>query len=223
MAPRTLDCRQFALQADDWLDGRLDAAQRAGMQLHAAGCAGCGRAYRRAADLHAALRGFDVPGMRPGFAEHALARATAATGRDERAFGRLRLGVALAAGLALVIGVGAAWRAAPPTIVLTEKQPESVRLVFRAAEPIDGATLSLRLPENVEIVGYGAQRELTWQTDLREGANLLRLPLVARGPVSGEFVARLSSGARSRTFRLRVRVRGAGPAARSPSGSAHWV
>jgi hypothetical protein len=61
----------------------------------------------------------------------------------------------------------------------------------------------------VEIVGYGDRRELTWTTDLREGGNLLRLPLVVRGATGGELVARVSSGTSSRTFRLKIEVRSA--------------
>jgi len=68
----------------------------------------------------------------------------------------------------------------------------------------------LVLPDNVEVVGYGSQRELVWQTDLREGQNLLQLPLIARGPVKDEILARLSHGASTKTFRLKVESGGAG-------------
>ena len=204
-----MDCRLFAQQVDDWLDGRLNAADGQSMQLHLQGCARCRRGYHDAEQLRAELRVLPAPALRPGFAERALATAAAAPRGGRQAM----LGMALAASVVLGLGVAAILFAVRPepvhTVVLTVQQPESVRLMFDAAKPLAGATLSLTLPENVEIVGYGDRRELTWKTDLREGANLLQLPLIVNGPAGGELVAHLSLGSSSKTFRLKIEVRGA--------------
>jgi hypothetical protein len=203
-----MDCRSFALQVDDWLDGRLDVAHGRSMQTHVDSCPGCRRGYGDAGALRTALRTLTAPALRPGFAEQALARAAAAPRGRESV-----MGMALAASVLLGLGAAAILFAVRPepvqTLVLTAQQPESVRLMFNAAKALPDATLSLTLPENVEIVGYGDRRELTWTTDLREGGNLLRLPLVVRGATGGELVARVSSGASSRTFRLKIEVRSA--------------
>jgi len=212
-----MDCRNFALQVDDWLDGRLPDAQRQSMQLHVKNCHGCSRGYADARELRAQMRALAAPALRAEFAERALAHAAAASPGGRQAV----LGMALAASVALGLGVAAILFALRPepvhTVILTVQQPESVRLVFNADKPLPGATLSLSLPENVEIVGYGERRELTWQTDLGAGGNLLRLPLVAHGPAGGELVARVSLGASSRTFRLKIEVRGADGASALPA------
>jgi hypothetical protein len=204
-----MDCRSFALQVDDWLDGRLDVAHGRSMQTHVDSCSACRRGYGDAGALRTALRMLTAPAVRPGFAEQALARVAAASPRGRQAV----LGMALAASFVLGLGVAVILFAMRPepvhTVVLTAQQPESVRLMFNAAKALPDATLSLTLPENVEIVGYGDRRELTWTTDLREGGNLLRLPLVVRGATGGELVARVSSGTSSRTFRLKIEVRSA--------------
>jgi len=70
--------------------------------------------------------------------------------------------------------------------------------------------VSLALPENVELVGYGDRRELSWQTDLREGGNLLQLPLIARGATKGELVAHLSHGGSGKAFRLKIEIENPG-------------
>lgn len=212
-----MDCREFALRLDDWLDGRLTAAERQTVQWHAAGCPSCGRRYRDAEALKSALRMLPAPELRAGFIERALARAAVAP----RARGlRWVPGLALAASVSLFAVLGAilyAMRPDPiPTVVLTARQPGSVQLVFNAAKPLPGATLSIALPEQVEIVGYGMRRDLTWKTDLREGGNLLQLPLVVHGATGGELVARVSRGASSRTFRLKIKVRGADEAGGMP-------
>jgi len=83
-------------------------------------------------------------------------------------------------------------------------------MVFNSSKPLRAATLSLALPDNVEVVGYGSRRELSWQTDLREGQNLLQLPLIAHGTVKDELLARLSHGAGTKTFRLKIETSNAG-------------
>jgi hypothetical protein len=204
-----MDCRSFALQVDDWLDGRLDVAHGRSMQTHVDGCFACRRGYGDAGALRSALRTLSAPAVRLGFAEQALARAATAPPKGRHAV----LGMALAASVVLGLGVAAilfALRAEPmQTLVLTSRQPQNVRLMFNADKALPDATLSLTLPGTVEIVGYGDRRELTWTTDLREGGNLLRLPLVAQGPAGGELVARLTHGSGGKTFRLKIKVRGA--------------
>jgi hypothetical protein len=204
-----MDCRSFALQVDDWLDARLDAAHGRSMQTHVDGCPGCRHGYGDAGALRTALRTLSAPAVRLGFAEQALARAAAAPPKDRQAV----LGMALAASVVLGLGVAAILFALRPepmqTLVLTARQPENVRLMFNADKALPDATLSLTLPGTVEIVGYGERRELTWTTDLREGGNLLRLPLVAQGPAGGELVARLTHGSSGKTFRLKIKVKGA--------------
>jgi hypothetical protein len=215
-----MHCREVALQLDDWLDGRLSAAAQLSFQLHADACPTCRRACRRAEELHAQLRRLPAPALRADFAEQALARAVAEPAGAARPARRGTLGVALAALVVLGLGAGLAWfafRAEPAhTVILAARQPESVRLVFNSARPLQGVTLTLTLPGNVEIVGYGGRRELSWKTDLHEGANLLRLPLVVNGPAGGELVARVSSGTSSKTFRLNIKVRGGDAAGAFP-------
>jgi hypothetical protein len=117
--------------------------------------------------------------------------------------------MALAASLVLGVAAGVflSLREAPvQTVALAVEQPENVRMIFNSAKALQAATLSLTLPENIEIVGYGSRRELSWQTDLREGQNLLQLPLIAHGAVRDDLLARLSHGASTKTFRVKFEI-----------------
>lgn len=202
-----MNCSNVASRLDDYLDGRLDVRDEESMQRHLEACPGCRRALERTLALAVALRSLPAPAPRPGFLEEALSRAAA------RRASRWPLpALALAATLVLGLALGAllASRADDQAVHLALEQPQTVRLVFHSAQPLAGATLSLSVPPNVEIVGYGGRRELTWRTELRQGANYLRLPLVARGRASGELMATLSHGEATRIFRLKIEVKPAG-------------
>jgi hypothetical protein len=176
--------------------------------------------------LQGALRTLPAPTLHPDFVDQALSRATHAAVGSARRTRRAVLGMALAASVVLgvALGVFLATQPAPvQKVALTLEQPEMVRVMFNSAKPLQAATLSLALPENVELVGYGERRELTWQTDLREGGNLLQLPLIARGTVKDELVARLSHGGSSKTFRLKIEIKNAVKSGMSLVGFAELV
>ena len=61
-----------------------------------------------------------------------------------------------------------------------------MNLVFSSAEALDSATLTVTLPAGVELEGFPGQSEITWETSLAEGRNLLPLRLIAVAPAGGE-------------------------------------
>ena len=205
-----MECHDFAQQLDDLLDGGLDAARQKSIQEHLGRCPDCRRRHEHAVEVRQAVRELSPPAMHPGFIDQALARATRIG--EARPGWRPKLGMALAASLVLGAALGVFFATQPTvqTVALTIDRPETVRLMFNSAKPLKAATLSLALPENVELVGYGMRRELSWQTDLREGGNLMQLPLVVRGATRDDLVASLSHDGSSKTFRLKIEVDNAG-------------
>ena len=85
-------------------------------------------------------------------------------------------------------------------------EPRTVNLVFAATEAMHGATLTVSLPAGVELAGFPGQTEISWETSLAEGRNLLPLKLIALTPAGGELLATLEHENRNREFRLRVEI-----------------
>ncbi|MGI9238870.1 MAG: hypothetical protein ACR2QZ_15830 [Woeseiaceae bacterium] len=165
--------------------------------------------------LQALLKDYPAPEPAAGFYEQALARATHEGSRRQRnRWIMTGFGSAVAAGIALWF-VGGFFFATPeatlpdptiPGITMTLEEPRTVNLVFASETSMDAAMLTVTLPEGVELDGFPGQREITWQTSLNEGKNLLPLRLIAVSPIGGEVLARLEHDDRDRTFRLRIDV-----------------
>ena len=202
-----MECRDITLQLDDLLDGRLDALQRKSVQEHLGRCPDCLSLHEHAVAVRAALRELSPPAPPPHFVDQVLSRATRTVGSANPRW-RPVLGMALAASLVLGVALGVFFATQPSVhaVSLTLDRPETVRLMFTSAKPLKAATLSLALPENVELVGYGGRRELSWETDLHKGGNLMQLPLILRGATKDDLVANLSHGGSSKTFRLKIEV-----------------
>jgi hypothetical protein len=161
------------------------------------------------------LKDFPAPEADAGFYDRALVRAVHKGSRRQRNRWMLAgFGSAIAAGLAIWVITSMLMTTpqlpdaepAIPGVTIAMEQEHTVRLVFASAEALDSATLTVSLPEGIELAGFPGQREITWETSLKEGKNLLPLTLVALTPAGGELLARLEHKDRNRTFRLRVDV-----------------
>jgi hypothetical protein len=166
-------------------------------------------------ELLGLLKDYPMPEATAGFYEQALVRATHEGSRRQRNRWLITgFGSAVAAGIVLWL-IGGLFLTAPslpepdasiPGIAMTLEEPRTINLVFASAAALDSATLTVTLPEGIELAGFPGQREIAWQTSLVEGKNLLPLELVALTPAGGEVLARLEHENRNRTFRLRVDV-----------------
>ena len=161
------------------------------------------------------LKNYPMPGASAGFYEQALIRATHEGSRRQRNRWLVTgFGSAIAAGIVLWLVSGLFLTASNlpeqgasiPGIAMTLEEPRTINLVFASANALDSATLTVTLPEGIELAGFPGQREIAWQTSLVAGKNLLPLKLVALTPAGGEVLARLEHDNRNRTFRLRVDV-----------------
>ena len=86
------------------------------------------------------------------------------------------------------------------SIALNKKQ--DIKLAFYSGESLKGAKITIRLPDNVALVGYPGRRQLSWTTNLKKGDNLLRLPVVATQIARGELVADIEYGDQLKTLTL---------------------
>ena len=161
------------------------------------------------------LRDYPMREASAGFYDQALVRAThEGTRRQRNRWLMTGFGSAIAAGVVLWF-IGGFFMSTPaptlpeagiPGITMTLEEPRTVNLVFASKTALEAAMLTVTLPEGIELAGFPGQREITWETSLVEGRNLLPLELVALTPAGGEVFARLEHDNRGRTFRLRVDI-----------------
>jgi len=161
------------------------------------------------------LKDYPMPAADAGLYDQALVRATHEGSRRQRNKWMLTgFGAAVAATIAAWMIGGMLLNdpqlpgadPAIPGVTIALAEPRTVNLVFASESALDSATLTVSLPEGVELDGFPGQREITWETSLSEGKNLLPLTLVALTPTGGVLLARLEHDDRDRTFRLRVDV-----------------
>ena len=166
-------------------------------------------------EIQALLKDYPMPQADAGFFDQALTRATHQGSRRQRnRWLATGFGGAIAAGLAVWVIGGMLMTTAEipdpgvtiPGITMALEEPRTVNLVFSSTEALREATLTVSLPDGVELAGFPGQREISWQTSLNEGRNLLPLKLIALTPAGGQLLARLEHEDRDRVFRLQLDV-----------------
>lgn len=169
----------------------------------------------RERQLKALLEDYPMPAADQAFFDRAIIRATHVGSRRQRnRWVVTGFTSAIAAGIVALLVSGVLFNAAEtpridssiPGVTVALAEPRTVNLVFASTEALDGATMTVMLPDGIELEGFPGRREVSWQTSLAAGKNLLPLKLVAVTPAGGEIVARLQHDNRDRSFRLRVDV-----------------
>jgi hypothetical protein len=226
---KSATCHQAREQFDELLDGGLSPEAKDRLQAHLAGCPACAEQLAAVETLRMALRRLPVPPLRPGFMAEALAavraRATAsavgeALQQRPRKSWRPRwrrvelwlgatVGAAAAAVLMVVLlgGPQPEFESRPPAdfrVALYE--PREIGLAIDAESAMPGATLTINLSGGIELLGFADRRELSWETDLDQGTNLLSLPIIAHSLEDGHLTALVEHGSKTRRIELRVQV-----------------
>ncbi len=155
--------------------------------------------------LDSLLKDYPMPNADAAFYDQALARATQRGLKRRRRRGILGgVGAAVAAGLSAWV-VFAFLMTAPtpiPGITVAIAEPQTVNLMFSSEQALDNATVTIILPEGIELDRFPGQREISWETSLVAGKNLLPLTILASA--DGEIEAQLKHNDRVRSFRLHI-------------------
>jgi anti-sigma factor RsiW len=211
-----MNCKLIAEQLDDYLTGDLHDATLRQFDQHLNGCADCQLLVGNQRDMQRRLAEYGRSSISmpdPAFYDRAIAKAAQAGARNQRQrWVMTGFGGALAAMLMIWVVSGVFFTAtdiddtAVPAVTMALETPQTFNLVFSSATQLSNASMTVSLPEGIEIAGFAGQREITWQTSLREGKNVLPLTLIATTPVGGELLATLRHEGDDKTFRLQVSV-----------------
>lgn len=211
-----MTCSKLTASLDDYVDGLLEQAETAMLAAHIESCAECRRLLERESSFRESLQDygeFSMPHADAAFFDQALINAAQqGTRRQRNRWVMTGVSGTIAAGLVLWMLGGIFFDATPlteqdiPAIAMTLEEPRTVNLVFSSATALADATMTVVLPQGIEIQGFTGQREITWMTSLTEGKNVLPLTLIATSPHGGELLATLRHQGDDKSFRVRVTV-----------------
>jgi len=191
-----------------------DELENRKLTTHVENCASCRDALRGANAMRVVK---NRPAQQPpdGLFTRVMAEATKpvprAPGRSQFWAGTA-VGGFLAAGIAIAI-VSFGFFDTPtdsvvatPIVTMALGGQQEISIAIDAERDLLNTTVNVLLSGGIEIVGLGAQRELSWNTDLQKGVNKLTLPLTAVDLAKGYLIVRLEHEGTQRVFRVDLNI-----------------
>ena len=205
-----MSCETTTKYLNEFMDGNLDAYKVQVIQSHTMVCETCRSLVEREHALLAALRDLPVPELRLDFVRSALVKARNGQARRPRRglaiSGMLAAGFVLFVVANLLITTPVNNPVAAARITLEKDQIHEIKLVFNSKRDVDGATFTVRLPGNVALSGFPNQQYISWKGRLKQGKNLLVLPVMATGPVEGDLITSIENAESKKAFHLGIQM-----------------
>lgn len=206
-----MNCNQFNKMMDDYIDGALSTIQLGHMQPHLNHCEKCRHLFTQAQSLTMALKNITVPPAKAGYEQRML------TFLENKPAQKTHFQNWLVAGFGSAIAATfTLWLTFSPqstlstnaenvaSINLFVKKEKTVDLIFNLPNELAEATLTIELPDKVEVSGYPGKRQLSWNTSFKKGANRLALPIIASEANKGFLIARLKTKGTTKIFRVKI-------------------
>lgn len=209
-----MKCTEFKHRIDDYLDGQLSELEQSAYERHVSACSACGQLVRDTRLISDVLSDLPVPEPSADFEQRVFdeVRRRNELNEERRFHFPFAAGFATAAVASLVIWFTSTLLVTQPVveepqiISVAMNQTQTVRLMFNAQRDFNEVSLSIGLPENMELDGYPGHRELNWKTSLQRGENVLALPILAIEQGQGVLVARLNYGDKEQTISLLLKT-----------------
>lgn len=210
-----MKCVDINRHIEDYLDKQLSSDNTVAFEQHISSCTECAEKVKSAESLLSGLRNLSVPEPTANFEQRVFAEVR----RQHRAHHQQHHGFRFATGFATAaVASLAIWFVSsvyipgplveePQMVSVAMNESQTVRLMFDSHADIEKVTLSIGLPDNMQLAGYPGRSELTWQTDLQKGQNILALPIEAIGYGQGELLAKLSYGDKVKIFRVVLKTK----------------
>ena len=195
-----MKCAEINIHIDGFLDKQLNSEGLLAFDEHVTHCTECANKLKTAKSLASGLRNQPLPPHTAKFKQRAFAevRRQYKSDRQRNHAYSFATGFATAAVASLAIWFSYSLYVPdgdidqPQMIAVAMNQAQTVSLIFDSHTDIQQANLSINLPDNMALDGYPGRRELSWQTSLKKGQNILALPIMAIGYGQGELLAQLS-------------------------------
>jgi len=209
-----MKCDELQQRLDDYLDGALDTILVLMLEQHITTCKSCNTKVQQAKSLQAELKQFTSESSPSDeFISSAFKKVRAQF--PERQVKNRWPDIGLKTGFVTALAAGFSFWVILVTFIVPGMDSNKVaslnielddirvvRIVIDAPDDFDKVTLSVSLPNHVELKGHKNEHELSWDTKLAKGNNILRIPLKAIKYGQGEFIARISHNGKVKTFKL---------------------
>lgn len=209
-----MNCGQYLSDINQYLDAELEPSAHAQFEAHGASCSDCSAALTRRRELRQSLKSIPVPPPEDGFLDSVAGQAIVETQRNETRFW-LSTGIGGAVAASIVAWLVLVLPAGMPgldhsgdleTVTIALNTEKTFKVSFESERELLAASLTVQLPDGMEIVGYEGRNSVRWSTDIQPGTNILELPIIVRSGQGGPILAKIEHDGKEKAYIFAVKV-----------------
>ena len=210
-----MKCTDIKTHIDDYLDRTMPSEKKISFEQHVLGCEECAGRLKQARNILTELQSFSVPQPSANFEKRVFSEVRRQYKSESHWFDGFNFATGFATAAVASLAIWFVSSMYLPTTLLDEQpqmislamnHSQTVRLMFESDIDIQRASLSIHLPNNMELEGYPGRHSLAWSTNLQKGQNILALPIIAVEQGQGELFAQLSYGDTVKTFSVTLKT-----------------
>lgn len=202
---KMMKCKNVQKDLNEYIDGTVSEADAAQIEDHIAGCTDCSSELDRSYRLKESLMSLPVPRATAGF-ERRVIQTAIADGQSSLGDTRLFKTAAVAALFVLVVAlglfVGDVSEHSSPYQFAVGNDVRTVTIAIDSTRSLDSVNMRVELSDNLELKGFGDKRSIRWTTGLREGANIISLPIIGIAQGEGEITTRVILDGKEKVMRV---------------------
>ena len=78
----------------------------------------------------------------------------------------------------------------------------TIKVAIDSEKDIQAVTLRVEVSDNLELAGFGNRKEIKWTTNLRQGVNVISLPIVGLAEGRGAITTHIKINGKEKTMRI---------------------
>lgn len=183
-----MNCRVTRGLINDFFDGTLGKDTEEKVLHHLVDCVACHNVFENEKQLRKMLQNLPAPLPSSDFTNQVVQKAIS----EAQSKGRFKTVISMCGGIAAAIALWVLVSLSGTMLPNAEKQntladmtlelqkKTTIRMVFNTPHDMLHSKVTLHVPQHLDIVGFPGEREISWNTDLLKGKNLLEVPVVAK-------------------------------------------
>lgn len=195
---------------DNFLSGRLAESDAKLVSEHLGECPSCAQNYQDSKVIFEALQELEVPAAPNDFADRVIRNAIRNQPHKRPANMLTYVASGIAASFVVLFLltftlVDSSKTSGSSPIVLIGNEIKTVKLAIESARTVEGIKMTIYLSDNLEISGYEEMKNISWETRLEKGTNVISLPISAIAQGDGKIKASVEFREQKKIFVIDTR------------------
>ncbi len=210
-----MNCDRYEALLNDYVDQVLSEDDAKAVFKHSFACESCTESIEAIRLQKQLLRSMPVPAVSEGFKKRVIESAVRNPAQNSGQQPAAKQGFYYKFAAAAMISALVLWlgmlnitpRDDTPYLVLVGDQVRNITVAIVSEQALDSVEMHVEISENLELKGMGNKKQINWTTGLREGVNVISLPVVGIAIGEGEITTRVHLDGKEKVMHIRTKYK----------------